>query len=133
MSELTPEEFLKDFTKSTNGKIAVTLLSILGILLASWIIDLIYREKKQRGDFFKQEVNGILIRSKDIYRGMFKLTIRQHHTEEEVTYSLSISKFLRDYNIQIGDSISKDANSRTIEFFRKSNGTFSKCCDLYVD
>lgn len=131
MDKLTSEEFLKDFTKSTYGKILIGLLSILGILLVSWIVISLYNDKKQSDDLIEREINGILINSKDITHGKYALIIKQHGTGEEIKYYLHISKFFQDNNIQVGDSISKNANSHTINFFKKRNGTFNKCCELY--
>lgn len=131
MSDLTPNEFLKDFTKSTNGKILVGLLLILGVLLVGWIGASIYNDTKQSDDLIKREINGILISSKDIAHGKYALVIKQHETGEGIKYDLSVSRFFRDNNIQVGDSISKAADSHIISFFKKKGKTYYKCCELY--
>jgi hypothetical protein len=131
MSDLTPDEFLKDFTKNTDGKILLGLLVILGVLLIGWVGDSIYKDTKQNDDLIKRELNGILISSKDITHGIYSLVIKQHMTGEEIKYDLSVSKFFRDNNIHEGDSISKTADSHVISFFKKKEKTYYKCCELY--
>jgi hypothetical protein len=131
MDELTPREFLKDFTNDTNGKILVGLLLILGTMLISWIVISTYKGQKQTDDFINREIAGILIKSEDIQHGITDFTVRQHTSREELTYHLSVSKFFRENNIQKGDSIVKKANSNTIMFFKRFEGKFKKCCDLY--
>lgn len=64
-----------------------------------------------------------MIKLEDIHHGQFDVTIIDNKTKDTVRYALRISKFIKQNDIQIGDSISKEADSRIIWFYRKNQKT----------
>ena len=130
MDELTQQEFVRDFTKSTNGRILIGLLTVIVVFFFGWIVSSVYKDKKQTDDLIKREISGVLIEIENATHGIYGFKIRQHTSGKELNYYLHASKFVRENSIQKGDSIAKESNSNTISFFKKANGSFQKCCEL---
>src|SRR5687767_8415090 len=107
-----------------NTYILTGLIAIGLIALFSWIIFSAIDRAEQEDDLIKREISGILITVKDLQRGNYILRIKQHETGEELEYHLQISRFMKENNIQVNDSISKDANSHTLNFFKKKHGIY---------
>jgi hypothetical protein len=47
ISELTPAEFLKDFTKDTNGELQPDYFRFSELFLASWMVVSLYSKNKK--------------------------------------------------------------------------------------
>ena len=78
-----------------------------------------------------RQLNGILVEVKDIRHGTSTLTIKQHQTGELFEYDLQIGKFIRENNIRERDSISKEANSGIVIFYKADeDGVYAKCCEV---
>lgn len=116
--------------KDTDKYILIGLVSIVIAFLIYWTISSFVNRETQTNDFIKKEVGGLLVNIKDEGKGEYTLTIKQHKTGEILEYYLFLSPFIKKNNIQINDSISKDANEHTIKFYKKKNGSFYKCCEL---
>jgi hypothetical protein len=111
--------------------ILVGLGTIIVAFFLYWVITSLVKRESQTNDFIEREIGGILENVKYDGRAEYSLTIRQHKTGEKLKYYLFLSPFIKENNIQTNDSISKEANGHTINFYKKKNGTFYKCCDLY--
>lgn len=85
----------------------------------------------QEREYIKRELSGPLIKLQDIQHGQFYLYIADYKTKDTVRYALRISKFLRENNIQKGDSISKEAESHTTWFYKKEKGSYVRHASLY--
>jgi hypothetical protein len=96
-----------------------------------WGIVSLYKRDRQAADFIRREINGVLIKVRDDHHGEYTIAIRQSGSNQILEYYLFISSFVRNNNIQESDSISKLANGHTINFYKKKNGKFHKCCDIY--
>jgi hypothetical protein len=129
MANVDSQQFMKDFAKSASGRFVIMLFSFIGLFLACWIAISVYRHERQSDDFIRRELNGTLVDIRDIRRGRYSITIKQHEKNEEIQYSLTISSFFKQNNIRAGDSISKSSNSKTVKFFKKRESSFIKCCE----
>jgi hypothetical protein len=113
----------------------IKILFIASVLLlvftvTSLIINTNQAMKKTTA-FMKRELSGVLVAVKDVHRGTSALTIKEHRTGELFEYDLEVSKFLRENDIGERDSISKDANSGKIIFYKvNERGVYAKCCEL---
>jgi hypothetical protein len=106
--------------------LAVALVIVLWILSRKRIDFFI-----QEDDFFRSEINGVLLKVEDQTHGEFKLSIRESRDGKVTDYSLSMGKFILDNNIRANDSISKDARSHIVGFYRKENKKYKKISELY--
>jgi len=52
--------------------------------------------------------------------------VKENETGDTLRFALRLSYFLREHDVQVGDSISKIANSNIVWFYRKRNGEFLK-------
>jgi hypothetical protein len=102
---------------------------ILKILFMTVVLTSCLPSKEK--DFIKRELSGPLVKLEDIHHDQFYLYIRDNKTHNVVRYALYISKFIRENNIQVGDSISKEAGDHTIWFYKKKDGIFSRSANLY--
>jgi hypothetical protein len=82
-------------------------------------------------EFVKRKLSGRIIELKDIRRGKFDLRIKDVVTGDTLFYSLWKYAFIRENNILIGDSIAKEANSRSVVFYKKANGKYQNHADLF--
>lgn len=86
---------------------------------------------KKTADFMSRPFSGILVEVKGMGRGSSTLTIMQHQTGEIFEYDLTIGKFIRENNIGARDSISKEAHSGVVIFYKADErGVYAKCCEL---
>jgi hypothetical protein len=111
--------------------ILIGLGTVIVGFIVYWTTSSIVKRETQTNDFIKKEIGGILLKVKYDGRAEYSLTIRQHGTKEELNYYLFLSPFVKENSIQENDSISKEANGHTINFYKKKNGTYYKCCDIY--
>jgi hypothetical protein len=114
-----------------NSYIQIGLFAIGVISMLTWAIVSGVDRSNQENDLIKREISGILVTVKDLQHGDYTIRIKQHNTGKEMEYYLQISRFIKENNIQVNDSISKEANSHTLNFYRKKDGIYEKYCDLY--
>ena len=85
----------------------------------------------QEREFLRRELSGPIVKLEDITHGKFYFYIKDYKTKDTVRYALrSMSKFLKDNNIREGDSLSKEANSRLIWFYKKIDGEYKRKVQL---
>jgi hypothetical protein len=116
----------------------IKILFIASVLLLVFTVTSLIINTNQAmektANFMKRELSGVLVAVKDIHRGSSSVTIKQHPTGELLEYNLEISKFLRENGIRERDSISKNANSGIIIFYKADErGVYAKCCELEYD
>src|SRR5882762_3408584 len=85
----------------------------------------------QARELIKRELSGPLVKLEKDTHGISVIYVRDNKTEDTVDYALSITKFIEENNILVGDSISKEAGSHTIWFYKKKDGQFQKSAELY--
>lgn len=84
-----------------------------------------YLEHKEKIKIFiGKEVKGRIIALKDINRGSYIISIKTFN--DTINQSLGIAWHIEKYNIQVGDSVSKEANSRIMIFYRTKGGKFKE-------
>jgi hypothetical protein len=76
-----------------------------------------------------KEIKGRVVALNDENRGSYYIEIKTREETYKI-HSLPIAWEIKEYNIQVGDSISKEANSKTITFYKVKNGVYEKCCDF---
>lgn len=125
------DERLKEILKDRTNRLFLYVFGLIFLAMIIWVFVSVYKRDSQSADFIKREIHGVLTKIHDDTHGEYTITIRQHGTNEILEYYLFISKFVRENNIQVLDSISKPANGHTIDFYKKKDGKFYKCCDIY--
>jgi hypothetical protein len=110
----------------------IVLFSILAILvlIAVFVLSKNYLNYRANTNaLIGQQINGIIKSMKDQSRGSYFLEIQ---TEKEIisVHSLPVAWEVKKYNIQVGDSISKEANSRIMKFYKSRNGVIEKICEF---
>ena len=80
----------------------------------------------------KSEFNGLIKDTKKETRGFYYIMIKDNISKTFLKYSLPSDWFFLENKIQSGDSVSKNANSKMITFYKLKNGVFEKCCDYEV-
>lgn len=81
-------------------------------------------------NFIQQEINGAIIEVEKSQRGISTITIVNNTSKDTLNYSLYISSFIKESNVKVLDSVSKEKNSHSISFYRKENGSYKKYADL---
>lgn len=109
--------FASPIQGSAGKKLALVYLFAI-ILICSSCIDF------QEHEFIKKDLSGRLIKLEDITHGRFYIYVKENETGDTLRYALRLSKFLREHDVQVGDSISKIANSNLVWFYKKRNGKF---------
>ncbi|GIV44992.1 MAG: hypothetical protein KatS3mg035_2115 [Bacteroidia bacterium] len=74
--------------------------------------------------FIGKEVKGRIIALKDEGRGHYEISIKTFN--DTINQSLGIAWHIENYDIQVGDSVSKEANSRIMIFYRTKGETFKE-------
>jgi len=110
----------------------IGLFSILVILAIIAVIVLsknYFKYRAKTNTLIGQEINGVIKSMKDESRGSYFLEIK---TEKELLsiHSLPVAWEVQKYNIQVGDSVSKKANSRIMNFYKLKNGAMEKVCEF---
>ena len=83
--------------------------------------------KKEIMELISKEIKGEISDLKNENRGSYYIKIKNYKI-----HSLPIAFEIEKYNIQVGDSVSKKANSNIMTFYKNNNGTFKKCCDYKI-
>jgi len=85
--------------------------------------------KDELNSMIPKEIKGRIVALKDENRGSYYLEIETLKETHKI-HSLPIAWEIKEYNIQVGDSISKEANSRMMLFYKLKNGIYEKCCEF---
>ena len=106
------------------------LISIL--LLIVVFSFLVFMTKKKTHDreikeLIRIELNGRINVLDNMNRGSCDLKIGTYKI-----HSLPIAFEIEKYNIQIGDSVSKEADNTTMKFYKNKNGVFEKYCEYKI-
>jgi hypothetical protein len=75
------------------------------------------------------KLNGIVYELKDTQKGTYTVVTKVNHGVYYIP-GIHLSWYIDKYNVQVGDSISKNANSDTLSFFKLENGVYKKRCDV---
>jgi predicted membrane protein len=79
-----------------------------------------------------REIKGTIIALKDERRGSYYIAIQC--TEDTIKqHSLQIGWEIKEYHIQIGDSISKEANSNIMLFYKLKDSIYEKRCEYEIE
>ncbi len=81
--------------------------------------------------FIKKETNGIIVGIDDQGRNGCSITVRTKKAFYVMPYQ-ALDNEAHDLVVQMGDSISKAANSRDVTFYRKEKGVHKKYWSLRV-
>lgn len=84
--------------------------------------------KEELNSLVGKEIKGRIDALKDENRGSYYIEVKTLEETYKI-HSLPIAWEIKEYNIQVGDSISKEADSKTITFYKVKNGSYEKCCD----
>ena len=79
----------------------------------------------------EKEIHGKIKNLKNENRGSYNIEISTLNGDIKI-HSLPIAWEIVEYNIQIGDSVSKETNSKIMSFYKTKNGVFKKCCDYKI-
>lgn len=103
------------------GFIILSIFSFfLSILLGNY-----YENTNEYKSLVKKEIKGRIIDMKDESKGSYYLKIKSLKSTSEL-HSLPIAWDVEEYNIQIGDSVCKEAKSKKIAFYKLKNGIYKK-------
>lgn len=108
------------------------IISIV-ILLTGVAITFLYlrknylHHKNEINDLISREINGQINILKNKNRGSYDLKIGDYKIN-----SLPIAYEVEKYNIQLGDSVRKEANSRIMIFYKNIHGVFEKYCEYEI-
>jgi|GEM_PF-2091856 hypothetical protein len=106
------------------------LISIFLLIVVFSFLFFIKKNKthnREIKELIRMELNGRINILENINRGSYNLKIGTYKI-----HSLPIAFEIEKYNIQIGDSVSKEANSRIIKFYKNKNGVFEKYCEYNI-
>lgn len=109
------------------------IISLIVVLLIGVIIAFLYfrknyfHNKKETNALIRKEVSGQINMLENINRGSYNLKIGDYKIN-----SLPIAYEVEKYNIQLGDSVRKEANSRIMIFYKNTNGSFEKYCEYEI-
>jgi hypothetical protein len=107
------------------------ILTVMVIIAAAILSKNYFKYKAAADALVGLEINGVIQSLKDEGRGSYFLEIK---TEKELLkiHSLPVAWEVKNYNIQIGDSVSKKANSRVMIFYKLKDGTMKKACTFEI-
>jgi len=113
----------------------IKILFIASVLLLVYTITSLIintnRAMEKTADFMSRKFSGVLVEVKGLRRGSSTLAIKQYQTGEIFEYELDIGKFIHENNIGARDSISKEAHSGVVTFYKADeHGVYAKCCEL---
>ena len=83
--------------------------------------------KREKKELINKELKGKIIHLENMNRGSYDLKINNYEIR-----SLEIGFEVQKYNIQIGDSVSKEANSNIMTFYKNRNGIFEEYCKYEI-
>lgn len=84
---------------------------------------------KMVADFSKRKFNGVILKSQEKDRGFHIIEIKDEISNSLLEYNIPKSWFFKENNIQPGDRVSKEPNSKIMTFYKFKNDRYEKCCD----
>jgi hypothetical protein len=112
-------------------KYTYIILSIFALIAIAGISYLIRNSVKYNNELEilrSKEIKGIIVELRDTGRGFCSIRIKESNADVN-QYSLAIAWEVKEYHIQVGDSVSKESNDRTMTFYKLKNGSYEKYCD----
>lgn len=88
-----------------------------------------FRHQEELKQFLKTDVQGIIIKLDDLTRGSFSIEIRDNNNNY-ILPELPIAFAVKKYNVKVGDSLSKHANSKFITVYKLNNRIYEERCVL---
>jgi hypothetical protein len=82
-------------------------------------------------ELIEKEIQGKIKGLKNENRGSYYIEISTLNGDIKI-HSLPIAWEIEEYNIQIADSVSKEANSKIMTFYKFKNGAYEKCCEYEI-
>lgn len=79
----------------------------------------------------KTEIKGTILVLKNEQRGSYYIEIKSKNINHKI-HSLPIAWEVDEYDIKVGDSISKEADSRMMFFYKTNNGINRKYCEFKI-
>jgi hypothetical protein len=107
-------------------KYTYIILSIFALIAIVGIFYLIRNSVKYNNEIEllrTKAIKGVIVELQDTGRGFCSITINERN-ENVTQYSLSIAWEVKEYHIQVGDSVSKELNSNLIKFYKYKDGEF---------
>jgi hypothetical protein len=104
------------------------LLLAVAFIVGTW--SKLFKGAIQADNFKTRAVRGVIKTIRHVHHGNCVLTVYNARTQAVDEFTLNISGFVKKHNIQIHDSIAKDANSRFASVYRKTNGQYQKMVDI---
>jgi len=80
-----------------------------------------------------KEINGIILDNGHPNRGYSNFTVNDAISNSKLFYTLAITWFYEENNIQVNDSVSKTANSKIITFYKLKNSVYEECCEYEIE
>lgn len=108
-----------------NKMLPRVIYGIFGLVVLSATIFFIHKWLSYKNDlieFQKKEAYGKIVRLKDLTRGIYAIELSSKIHLPNLRIGWEIEK----YNIQVGDSVSKEANSKMMIFYKFENGVYKK-------
>ena len=109
------------------------IIAFIVVLLIGAVIAFLYfrknyiHHKREINALIGKEINGQINILENKNRGSYNLKIGDYEIN-----SLPIAYEVEKYNIQLGDSVRKKANSRIMIFYKNKNGVFEKHCEYEI-
>ena len=114
-------------------KIKFLIIGFFFLTTISFFFTIVYRNYYENTNEYKalvkKVIKGRITDLKDETRGSYYLKIKSFNNTIRL-HSLPIAWEVEEFNIQIGDSISKDAKSKKFVIYKQKNGRFKKICEF---
>ena len=118
------------FSKMHVGeRIFLGVLSIVALIVSISLVEKFRLLQNQLGILESAKLNGIVYELKDTQKGTYTVVTKVNQGVYYI-HGIHLSWYIDKYNIQVGDSISKNANSDTLSFFKLESGVYKKRCDV---
>ncbi|MBK8659362.1 MAG: hypothetical protein IPN22_10980 [Bacteroidetes bacterium] len=106
----------------------LSVFALIAIIGLSYLVNRSIKYDNELNLLRKSEIKGTIVALTDKGRGYCYIKIK--NSENAVNqYSLSIAWEVKEYGIKIGDSVTKEANSDTMIFYKIRNTTYHKICE----
>jgi hypothetical protein len=109
--------------------IIFSTMAIISIIVLIALVKRYFKAKTVTNTLIRQEIDGVIKSMKDESRGSYFLEIKTGKGLLSI-HSLPVAWEVEKYNIQVGDSVSKKANSKTMNFYKSKNGVMTKVCEF---
>lgn len=110
------------------------LVTLFTVIISTYLIyfgKAFFKDQDEKDYLRMKKIDGHLITLKDEGRGSYFLEIETINDTVSI-HSLPISWEIREYQIEVGDSVSKSANSKIIHFYRLQKGVYTKYCEYEI-